>query len=113
MKKLKFVIILLAVLIIVLPAFCVRSFGTEDIITNFDSYKGNGGSYTKLLPKVNSIAGVIASVGSVVSIIALVIIGIKYIMGSARESRLQKDNDTLYYRCDTGIFNDNASNDYL
>ncbi len=85
MKKLKFVIILLTILIIVLPAFCTRSFGAEDIITNFDSYKGNGGSYTKLLPKVNSIAGVIASVGSVVSIIALVIIGIKYVLGSAEE----------------------------
>lgn len=85
MKKIKFVIFLLIIFIIILPIFCIESFGAENIITDFNAYKGDGGSYSKLLPKVNSIAGVIASVGSIVSIIALVIMGIRYVMGSAEE----------------------------
>lgn len=85
MKKLKIILIITIILILILPAFCMAESSSQKIIKDFDAYKGNLGESTKLLPKVQSIAGVIASIGSIISIICLVIIGIKYMLGSVEE----------------------------
>lgn len=83
MKNFKIIFILILLLIMILPTICLAEY--EDKIQDFEAYKGDGGSATKLMPKVNEITGIIASVGSVVSIISLVFIGIKYITGSVEE----------------------------
>lgn len=83
MKNFKIIFILILLLTMILPTICLAEY--EDKIQDFEAYKGDGGSATKLMPKVNEITGIIASVGSVVSIISLVFIGIKYITGSVEE----------------------------
>lgn len=83
MKNLKNKMLFIFILIVIFPTICFAEY--EDKIQDFEAYKGDGGSATKLIPKVNEITGVIASVGSLISIIALVFIGIKYITGSVEE----------------------------
>lgn len=82
MKKLKNILKVL-ILTIIIPTLCQAD--SKGIISDFDKYKGNGGSAKLLLPKINSIAGIIASIGSIISIIILAVIGIRYILGSAEE----------------------------
>ena len=46
---------------------------------------GSGGTSTKLKTKAESILGVIQTVGTIISVIVLMIIGIKYMLGSVEE----------------------------
>ena len=58
----------------------------EDLgLGDLDNYKGNGEDAPYFISKVNGIVDVIENIGIVVSVIALVIIGIKYMLGSVEE----------------------------
>lgn len=87
MKKnniLKYGIIILIFSIICIFLYTITSNATT--IINPDDYKPSsnpGGS--ELTTKANLILGVIQVVGSIVSVIVLVVIGIKYVIGSAQE----------------------------
>ena len=77
------ILIIFMILLIILPTFCYG----EVIIPEgqFEQYRGGGGSSEKLKPMINNIAGIIATIGSVVSVAALVIIGIRYMLGPVEE----------------------------
>lgn len=84
MKKYMFTFLIAFLLILILlPNF---SYG-DVIIPNeeLDLYKGTGTSSAKFKPLVENVAGIIATVGTVVSVAALVIIGIRYMLASVEE----------------------------
>ena len=82
MKKLLNVIFIVFLIFIVLfPNFCYA----DRVITNFDGYKGPSSSSTKLNNVANAVTGTIMAVGTVISVITLAIIGVRYMMGSVEE----------------------------
>lgn len=94
-KKLKFIIILIAICTIIFP-YVVTA--TEIVVTeesvkvaddlnlgDLDQYKGNGEDAPQFIAKVNVIVSVIEAVGIILSVIILIVIGIKYMLGSVEE----------------------------
>lgn len=95
-KKISFIIILLILIsTFIFPNIVSASEITvveekvkvaEDLgLGDLDNYKGNGEDAPYFISKVNGIVDVIENIGIVVSVIALVIIGIKYMLGSVEE----------------------------
>lgn len=88
MRRKKFFIIVLCMLII-FPTFCYAA-GAD--LGDLNAYGGgSGGSSQKLEEKAETILGVIQVVGIVVSVVMLMIIGIKYMMGSLEERAEYKE----------------------
>ncbi len=56
-----------------------------DALDNPDSYKNSTEDNSKLIDIGNIIVGVVRTIGSAISIVMLIIIGIKYIMASVEE----------------------------
>ena len=57
---------------------------------------GSGGTSTKLQTKAEIILGVIQTVGTIISVIVLMIIGIKYMLGSVEERSEYKKSMVPY-----------------
>lgn len=87
MRRKKFFIIVLCMLII-FPTFCYAA-GAD--LGDLNAYGGGGGSSQKLEENAETILGVIQVVGIVVSVVMLMIIGIKYMMGSLEERAEYKE----------------------
>ena len=88
MRRKKFFIIVLCMLII-FPTFC---YATGADLGDLNAYGGgSGGSSQKLEEKAETILGVIQALGIVVSVVMLMIIGIKYMMGSLEERAEYKE----------------------
>ena len=94
-KKISLIVILIMICTIIFPY--VTS-ATEIAVTNeivkvaddlglgdLNQYKGTGEDAPLFLEKVNTIVSVIETVGVISSVIILIVIGIKYMMGSAEE----------------------------
>ena len=94
-KKLKFIIILIAICTIIFP-YVVTA--TEIVVTeesvkvaddlnlgDLDQYKGKGEDAPQFIEKVNVIVSVLEAVGVILSFIILIVIGIKYMLGSVEE----------------------------
>ena len=94
-KKLKFIIILIAICTIIFP-YVVKA--TEIVVTeesvkvaddlnlgDLDQYKGKGEDAPQFIEKVNVIVSVLEAVGVILSVIILIVIGIKYMLGSVEE----------------------------
>ena len=94
-KKLKFIIILIAICTIIFP-YVVTA--TELVVTeesvkvaddlnlgDLDQYKGKGEDAPQFIEKVNVIVSVLEAVGVILSVIILIVIGIKYMLGSVEE----------------------------
>ena len=83
MKIFSKIIIVSLILIFVLPYMCV--YGT-DWGGDLSAFKRSGQGNTKdFLDMAGRIAGAVTVIGSVVSLITLIIIGIKYMVGSVDE----------------------------
>ncbi len=83
MKKYKKILILLLVVLLLIFVLTTTAYASS---FNPEDYKpGPGGNNAKLKSKAQTILGVIQAVGSVVSVIALAVIGIKYMIGSVEE----------------------------
>ncbi len=81
-KYLIIMIILLVALIIPINA-CVMA---SDVgLGDLSNYAKEQGSSEKFTDMVGTILGVVQTVGSVISIICLIVLGIKYMMGSVEE----------------------------
>lgn len=93
-KKLKFIIILIAICTIIFP-YVVTA--TEIVVTeesvkvaddlnlgDLDQYKGKGEDAPQFIEKVNVIVSVLEAVGVILSVIILIVIGIKYMLGMCR-----------------------------
>ena len=87
-KLLEIIFIFVLCVIIILPSICYA----DDLgLGNLDDYKGNPGNADKLVSKAEDILGIIQVVGTVISVIMLMVIGIKYMMGSVEEKAEYKE----------------------
>ncbi len=86
MKKyiISIIVVVLLILVISSTMYKVQALGL-DAFTNPQDYKSNVGDNTKLLGFGNIIVWVVRTVGTAISVLMLIIIGIKYIMGSVEE----------------------------
>ncbi len=82
-NKYKKIIILLFILTIILIQSSVIA-GTTGLEA-LDKYAQQQGTSTKFVEKVNVILGIVQMVGSVIAVICLIVLGIKYMMGSVEE----------------------------
>lgn len=84
-KNKKIILLIIAILTIILLANQVNA--TQ--VINPDSYKPDSQSdvtgATNFLNMANKLIGIVQIVGSIISVIALILIGIRYIMGSVEE----------------------------
>lgn len=81
--------------------------GAKDVVLNPDKYKPGSikdSEVGELLAKGNIIVGVIQVVGSIISVVALVIIGIKYMTGSLEEKAEYKKTMIPYIIGATMLF---------
>lgn len=78
--KVKYKIIYIILLISLIISITNTSYGF-----GIDNLKGTGVATSELKQAGNNIVGVITAVGVVVSVIVLIVIGIKYMMGSVEE----------------------------
>lgn len=84
-----FLVTVLCFAILIPTMSCARDTGLGDL----DSYGGgSGGSSAELEQKADTILSVIQIVGTVVSVAMLLVIGIKYMMGSIEERAEYKEN---------------------
>ena len=67
-----------------------------DPLTNPDAYKPSGALESTLLGKGGRILGAISTIGTVLSVVVLMIIGIKYMTGSVEEKAEYKKTMTSY-----------------
>lgn len=87
MKKAIYIILILVLIlnfVIILPNYCFA----EDTISglgDLNKYKGDGDESQKLQDKINPIIYIIQMIGSIVSVVALIAIGMKYMLGSIEE----------------------------
>ena len=87
-EVLKIFIILILVFIIMMSNMCYA----DDLgLGDLDKYQGTVGESTKLSSKAESILGVIQVIGTIVSVAMLMVIGIKYLLGSVEERAEYKD----------------------
>ena len=84
----KYIISIIAITLLVIVAtsalYQVQAVGL-DVFDDPEQYKTNEGDNSKLLDIGNIIVWLVRTVGTSISILMLVIIGIKYIMGSVQE----------------------------
>ncbi len=89
MKKTEKIIKIATIIMVVLmlATICTSVFA-KVTVTNPDTWTGQAGSNietTQLNSWINTIINVVATVGSGAAIIVLIVLGIKYMMGSAEE----------------------------
>ena len=79
---------------VIIPNYCYAiddptedKLGLEDL----DKYKGTNPGSTKLVNKANTILAYIRNIGIVLSVVILIIIGIKYMLGSTEEKAKYKE----------------------
>lgn len=87
MKKKSKIMIILIIAILTIILFINQVNATQ--VINPDSYKPDSQSdvtgATSFLNMANKLIGIVQIVGSIISVIALILIGIKYIVGSVEE----------------------------
>ena len=93
---------ILLIFMISVTVFCTFGNGfiyaADDFDTNYwDPSKGTKEGDSKLLTIGNKIIGPIQLIGSLVSVIALIIIGIKYMLGSVEEKAQYKETLGPYF----------------
>ena len=97
MKKSKFLITIFLILTILLSFATISyGFGVNDLSGNQSKIDSN------LKKSGNSLVRVISTIGVVVSVVALIAIGIKYMMGSAEE-RAEYKKSLLPYTIGAGL----------
>lgn len=94
-KKISFVIMLITIFAIIFPHMVTANEGvvTDEVVKVADNlklgdlnqYKGDGEEAPQFIAKVNVIVSAIEAVGVVLSVIILIVIGIKYMLGSVEE----------------------------
>lgn len=83
-KKMIFriMIVLLIICIVMIPICC----NAADLnLGDLNAYKGNNTGSSRLQAKAGIIVSAIRIIGVVVSVVALIVIGIKYMLGSVEE----------------------------
>ena len=86
MKKIYIILIILLVMIII-PTL---TYGASDL-GDLNSYKEQPVQSVELTSRASEILGLIQNVGAVISVVMLMIIGIKYMLGSIEEKAEYKE----------------------
>ena len=91
------IFLILALLLVVLSNFCyaeeVKGLGIGDL----DKYQiKNEKGYEKVSQKAGAIWGIIQVIGSVLAVIIIIVIGIKYMVGSVEQKAEYKKTFMLY-----------------
>lgn len=75
----------------------ISSSTSDDLgLGNLNEYKGTNPNSTKLTEKAGDILGIIQVIGTVVSVAVLVVLGIKYMLGSVEERAEYKQSFGKY-----------------
>ena len=77
-------IIMMTLLLVILPNFTYADTDTLGL-GDLDSYRGTSEESTELNSMAGEILGVIRTVGTILSVVMLMAIGIKYMVGSVEE----------------------------
>lgn len=86
MKSKKILIISILLITIIISFICNYSYADTDLgLGDLNSYKGNAEVSNSVTSRMGVILGIIQVIGIVVSVVMLVVIGIKYILGSVEE----------------------------
>lgn len=87
-KKISIILVIFVVSsLIVIP----NVYGADDFLGDLDNYREDSQPSTKLAELVNPVITIIQIVGSIISVIALIIIGMKYMFGSIEEKAEYKN----------------------
>lgn len=93
MKKYTISIILALIIMLIIPSFiCISNATGLNAIQNPDLYKQSTDDNTGAIQIGNIIVGLIRTVGESIAVIMLLVIGIKYIMGSVEEKAEYKQS---------------------
>lgn len=87
-------IMFMTFLTLIIPNYCYAdetSVGEDLGLGTLDGYKGTATGSQKLESKANIIFAYIRAIGTVLSVVILIIIGIKYMLGSAEEKANYKE----------------------
>ncbi len=92
MKNLKIIIgIFLILTILIINIMPVVSYADDLGLGSLDSYRGSGNGSSQLKNRADKMLGVIQLIGTIVSVVMLVVIGIKYMLGSVEEKAEYKE----------------------
>lgn len=91
MKKLKVVAFILLIASVVLSISCMPVMAVDyDPITNPGGFKPGGSIDGTLSEKIGTLLGVIQIIGIAVAVIVLMVLGLKYMLGSVEEKAVNK-----------------------
>ncbi len=97
MKKTKKVVLIILVLIILFQlCFFNNVYAVDTGLGNLDAYKGTGAGSSELTNKAGKILGGIQIIGTIVAVTMLIVIGIKYMLGSVEEKANYKETMKPY-----------------
>lgn len=98
MRKISVILIISLLIVILSVSFILPSYSyAEDLgLGDLNSYKGSNPEPTNFTQRVERILGIIQVVGTVVSVVMLLVIGIKYMMGSIEERAEYKESMKPY-----------------
>ena len=98
MKLKNKVLIALLMLIVIIASFFVTNYCYADDLGlgDLEKYKSNPQSPGKLNEKVSKILGIIRTIGTITSVVMLMVIGIKFMVGSVEEKAEYKESMKPY-----------------
>lgn len=89
MKKILIIYLVVLIFFMIIPLTCYA----EDLgLGDLEQYRATAADSTELTSRAEHILGIIQVVGTVISVVMLVIIGIKYMLGSIEERAEYKEN---------------------
>ena len=84
-------VIIITLLTVIIPTYSYADNSLDSLgLDDLDDYKGTNPGSEKLKSKANIIFSYLRTIGIVVSVVALIVIGIKYMMGSVEEKASYK-----------------------
>ena len=85
---LKIFFIIILSLMIIMPNICYA----DDLgLGDLEAYRGTANESAELTDKAENVLGIIQVIGTVVAVVMLMVIGIKYMLGSVEERAEYKD----------------------
>jgi hypothetical protein len=84
-------VIIITLLTVIIPTYSYADNSLDSLgLDDLDDYKGTNPGSEKLKSKANIIFSYLRTIGIVVSVVTLIVIGIKYMMGSVEEKATYK-----------------------
>lgn len=94
MKARNKVVVILLMLIILIASFFITNYCYADDLGlgSLNNYKGGAATPEKLSNRVGKILGIIRIIGTVTSVVMLIVIGLKFMLGSVEEKAEYKQS---------------------